>query len=123
MAKEELTVLIKSKELAEHTLRITSNTNRFPQKWRYSIVTRMQNTALDIYELVDSANNIDLKNDKNTRLEMQTKAIQMCTRMNTYIEMSMKLGIINRKSMEYWSKMVTDIKYMVIAWRTKDKQR
>ena len=27
------------------------------------------------------------------------------------------------KDMEYWSKMVSDIKHMAIAWRTKDKER
>ena len=40
-----------------------------------------------------------------------------------FIELSMKLNIINIQSMEYWSKMVSDIKHMAIAWRSNDKKR
>lgn len=36
MAENELQVILKSKELAEHTLRITSNCNRYPKKWRFA---------------------------------------------------------------------------------------
>ena len=51
------------------------------------------------------------------------KAITYCDEMLFYIELSMKLNIINTKSMEYWSKMVKDIKHMTIAWRKKDRGR
>ena len=53
----------------------------------------------------------------------QTKAITYCDQMDFYIEMSNKLGFIDVKCMEYWSKMVTDIKHMAIAWRTADRNR
>ena len=56
-------------------------------------------------------------------MELQTKAITYCDEMLFYIELSMKLNIINTKSMEYWSKMVKDIKHMTIAWRKKDRGR
>lgn len=94
MADKELQVILKAKDLAEHTLRVTSNCNRYPKKWRFSLVDKMQ-----------------------------TKAITHCDELLFYIEMSQKLNIINMNSMEYWSKMVTDVKRMAIAWRTKDKQR
>lgn len=32
MAENDLKVIIKAKELAEHTLRVTSNANRYPKK-------------------------------------------------------------------------------------------
>ena len=60
---------------------------------------------------------------RRERLELQTKAITHCDELIFYIELSMKLNIINMKSMEYWSKMVSDIKHMAIAWRSKDRQR
>lgn len=49
MAETELKVILKAKELAEHTLRITSNCNRYPKKFRFSLVDKMQNKSLDIY--------------------------------------------------------------------------
>lgn len=123
MAETELKVILKAKDLAEHTFRVTSNCNRYPKKYRFSLVDKMQNKALEIYEYLYEANRTDLKNYKKERSELQTKAITHCDELLFYIELSMKLEIISVKSMEYWSKMVSDIKHMAIAWRTKDKGR
>ena len=123
MADTELNVILKSKDLAEHTLRITSNCNRYPKKYRFSLVDKMQNKALEIYEYLHEANRTDLRDYRRERSELQTKAITHCDELLFYIELSHKLDIINEKSMEYWSKMVSDIKHMAIAWRSKDKQR
>ena len=123
MADGDLKVILKAKELAEHTLRLTSNCNHYPKKFRFSLVDKMQNKALEIYEYLYEANRTDLKLYKRERSELQTKAITHCDELLFYIELSQKLGLINVKSMEYWSKMVSDIKHMTIAWRTKDKTR
>lgn len=121
--KNELQVIIKAKELAKHTLIITSNANRYPKKFRFSLVDKMQNKALNIYEAMLEANRTDIKDYKRDRLEMQTRAITYCDELLFYIELSHEINIINEKSMEYWSKMVSDIKHMTIAWRSKDKSR
>ena len=123
MAENELKVILKAKDLCEHTLRITSNCNRYPKKYRFSLVDKMQNKALEIYEYLYEANRTDLKIYARERSELQTKAIAHCDELLFYIELSQKLNIINIKSMEYWSKMVFDIKHMSIAWRSKDKTR
>ena len=123
MAETELKVILKAKDLAEHTLRVTSNCNRYPKKYRFSLVDKMQNKSLNVYEALMEANRTDLKDYKRERLELQTKAITYCDELLFYIELSYKLNIINDKSMEYWSKMVSDIKHMAIAWRSKDKER
>ena len=123
MAETELKVILKAKDLAEHTLRVTSNCNRYPKKFRFSLVDRMQIKSLNIYEALMEANRTDLKDYKRERSELQTKAITFCDELLFYIELSYKLNIINDKSMEYWSKMVSDIKHMAIAWRSKDKER
>lgn len=120
---EELRVILKAKELAKHTLIITSNCNCYPKKYRFSLVDKMQNKALEIYEHLYEANRTDLRLYPKERSELQTKAITKCDELLFYIELSMELNIINNKSTEYWSKMVSDIKHMAIAWRTKDKER
>ena len=120
---KELQVIIKSKELAKHTLILTSNANRYPKKYRFSLVDKMQNKCLDIYEALYEANRTDIKDYKRNRLELQTNAITYCDELLFYIELSCELNIINAKSMEYWSKMVSDIKHMTIAWRKKDRTR
>lgn len=123
MATTDLQVILKAKDLAEHTLRITSNCNRYPKKYRFSLVDKMQIKSMEIYESLMEANRTDIKAYKMERSELQTKAITYCDELLFYIELSFKLNIINEKSMEYWSKMVSDIKHMAIAWRTKDKER
>lgn len=123
MASTDLQVILKAKDLAEHTLRITSNCNRYPKKYRFSLVDKMQIKALEIYESLMEANRTDIRTYKKERNELQTKAITYCDELIFYIELSFKLNIINAKSMEYWSKMVSDIKHMTIAWRTKDRGR
>lgn len=123
MAETELKVILKAKELAKHTLIITSNCNRYPKKWRFSLVDKMQNKALEIYEYLHEANRTDLKDYARERFELQTKAITMCAQLLYYIELSYQLNIINIKSTEYWSKMVSDVKHMAIAWRSTDKKR
>lgn len=123
MASTDLQVILKAKDLAEHALRITSNCNRYPKKYRFSLVDKMQIKALEIYESLMEANRTDIRTYKKERNELQTKAITYCDELIFYIELSFKLNIINAKSMEYWSKMVSDIKHMAIAWRTKDRER
>ena len=47
MAENELKVILKAKDLCEHTLRITSNCNRYPKKFRFSLVDKMQNMLVE----------------------------------------------------------------------------
>ena len=123
MAEEKCDTVLKAQEVAEHTFRITSNCNRYPKKYRFSLVDKMQNKALEIYEYFYEANRTDFRRYRRERSELQTKGITRCDQLLFYIELSYKLNIINIQSMEYWSKMVSDLKYMAIAWRTKDQTR
>ena len=122
MADTELKVIVKAKELALHSFRLTSNCNRYPKKYRHSLVDRIQLKSLDVYETLLEANRINNTTSKNARCENITKAIAYCDEMLFYIELSMNLGLLNNKSAEYWSKMVSDVKFMSIAWRTKEKK-
>lgn len=123
MAANDLQVILKAKQLAAHTLRITSNCNHYPKKYRFSLVDKMQIKALNIYESLLEANRTDIKCYKRERSELQTQAITYCDELLFYIELSNELKLISSSSMEYWSKMVCDIKHMTLAWRSKDKER
>lgn len=123
MADKDLLVIKKSMDLVEHTIRLTSNPNRYPKKYRFSLVDKMANKSMNIYECLVEANRTSLQCMKRERLELITKSIVYCDELLFYIELSSKLNIINQKSMEYWSKMVKDVKYMSIKWRTTDRNR
>lgn len=122
MADNDLKVIVKAKELAIHSFKLTSNCNRYPKKYRHSLVDRIQIKSLDIYETLLEANRINNVSHKRERCETITKAITICDEMLFYIELSMILNLLTDKSAEYWSKMVQDVKYMAIAWRTRERQ-
>ncbi len=122
MAETDLKVLVKAKELAVHTFKLTSNCNRYPKKYRFSLVDKIQNKALDIYTTLFEANRTNNGTNKRERIEKITQGITYCDELLFFIELSMNLEILTDKSTEYWSGMVSDVKYMAIAWRTKEKQ-
>lgn len=122
MSDTDLKVIVKAKELAVHSFKLTSNCNRYPKKYRHSLVDKIQIKSLEIYETLFEANRINNVTNKYLRCETITKAITYCDELLFYIELSMNLDLLNDKSAEYWSKMVSDVKYMSIAWRTKEKK-
>lgn len=122
MSDSELNVIVKAKELAVHSFKLTSNCNRYPKKYRHSLVDKIQIKSLEIYETLLEANRINNVTSRSTRCEMITKAITYCDELLFYIELSMNLNLLNENSAAYWSKMVCDVKYMSVAWRTKEKK-
>ena len=122
MADNDLKVIVKAKELAVHSFKLTSNCNRYPKKYRHSLVDKIQIKSIDIFEVLMEANRINTVTDKRNRCETITKAITYCDELLFLIELSMELGLLADNSAAYWSKMVSDVKYMSIAWRTKEKR-
>lgn len=122
MADNDLKVIVKAKELAVHTFKLTSNCNRYPKKYRHSLVDRIQIRSMDLYETLLEANRINNQTQKWQRCEMITRAVTLCDELMFYIELSMNLELLNDKSAAYWSKMVQDVKYMSLAWRSKERK-
>lgn len=122
MADNDLKVIVKAKELAVHTFKLTSNNNRYPKKYRHSLVDEMQKKSLQIHNTLFEANRINNVTRKFERLEMISNAITYCDELLFYIELSMNIGLLADNSNAYWSKMVCDVKYMAIAWRTKERE-
>ena len=122
MSDTELKVIVKAKELAAHTLKLTSNCNRYPKKYRHSLVDKIQNKSLDLYTTLFEANRVNNKTDKRVRCDKITEGITYCDELLFFIELSMELNILSDSSAQHWSKMVMDVKYMSIAWRTKESK-
>lgn len=121
----EMAVFAKAKDLIDHTLNLTDNTNRFPKKVRFTYVNRMQDYAIGIFEGLLQANELDLAipAERSQRLSLQRQVMTKCKLLLYMIELSYKQHYINAASCEYWSKLVFDVKYMTAAWYKRDKQR
>lgn len=122
MAENDFKIIIKAKELAVHSFKLTSNINRYPKKYRHSLVDKIQIKSLDIYDTLLEANSINNTTRRAQRCETITRAITYCNQMLFYIELSMNLQLLSNGSAEYWSKLVSDVKHMAIAWRTKENK-
>lgn len=122
MSERKLDVITKAINLMGYTMTITSNRKRYPVK-HLILVKRIQNRCMDIYEYLLDANRLRLDISKSERLELQTKAISCCDKLSCYIELSMKLKLVGSDTVEYWQKQIDDVKYMSIAWRSRDEKR
>lgn len=122
MAENDLKVIVKAKELAVHSFKLTSNSNRYPKKYRHSLCDRIQIISLELYEALMEANRINNVSHRQERCDMISRAVMLCDKLLFYIELSMMLSILNPQSAEYWSKMVRDVKYMSLAWRTRERK-
>ncbi len=58
MADNDLKVIIKAKELAVHSFKLTSNANRYPKKYRHSLADQIQKKSLAIYHLEKEMKNM-----------------------------------------------------------------
>ena len=76
MSDTDLKVIVKAKELAVHTFKLTSNVNRYPKKYRHSLGDRIQLKSLDIYETLLEANRINNQTYKRSRLAWRKREQQ-----------------------------------------------
>ena len=74
----EFNVIVKCKDLIKHTFTITNSTERFQQKYRFTLVNRIQDKAVDIYECALEANELNLLDAQEfkERQRLQAKAMQ-----------------------------------------------
>ena len=114
-----LQILPVAADLIDYTLNLTDNKNHFPKKIRFTIVNRIQERVLSIYEKLLEANEIFPicnETDRIRRLELQRAALTDCKMLLFYIELSRKRGYIDKGSFEYWTKKTLDVKFMSAAW-------
>ncbi len=121
----EFNVVVKAKDLVKHSFTVTNSTQKFPKKYRFTLVNRIQERAVDIFELTLEANELDLRqpDEFRERQKLQAKALTYCKELLFFIELSHEMGFISFDSCEYWSKLAVEVKYMIAAWKRRDKTR
>ena len=60
MADNELNVIVKAKDLAVHSFKLTSNCNRYPKKYRHSLADQIQVKSLKIFDTLTEARDCPL---------------------------------------------------------------
>jgi hypothetical protein len=124
MANSELGVITKSKDLCSYIMTVT---DKSPKRFRFTLVSRMQNYALDIIENLIMANETFVSTGDIRAAEMriahQRKAMSTLKLLGYIAELAMKQGCILPKQYEQITKHVYDAENMLGAWMNSDRKR
>jgi hypothetical protein len=95
----------------------------FPKSAVYTYAKTIRETAVLILRNIHAANDCNFQTEYERRIDLIHAALQDCNLMLKLVEISQALGYISMKRMEHWTKLITDVKYMTLAWKKKDTQR
>ena len=122
--KSELTVIVKAKELCSYIMTVT---DKSPKRFRFTLVSRMQNYALDVIEKLYTANEVFVQGPQQEpaqkRLGLQQEA-QTSLRLLGYIaQLAMEQQCILPKQYEQISRLIYDCRNLLGAWEKSDRKR
>jgi len=122
-ADSELMVITKAKDLVKYVLVISENA---PKKYRFTLVSKMQNNALDVLESLILANEILLgfgEEDNIKRRYFQQTAIAKLKVLDALAMVSLEQKCILPKQYENLSRIISDCLKLTGAWINSDKKR
>ena len=122
--QQEFLIITKAKDLVNHTFTMTESKG-FAKKYRFTIVNRMQDKVLSIFEDIQEANELDLSNPKEFRERqyLQKRALTQCKTVLFLIELCYTRGCIDIGSCKCWSKYVLDVKFMTAKWKKRELEQ
>jgi hypothetical protein len=117
LKKCELNVITKSKDLCTYIFNIT---DKSPKRFRFTLVSKIQNLSLSIIEKIYRANEIFIGNNDKAFLT-QRRAFQQSAlieiKVLSYIALlAREQGCILPKQFEQISKLSYDCQYLIGAW-------
>ena len=124
IVKSELSVITKAKELCSYIMTVT---DKSPKRFRFTLVSRLQNYALDVIEKLIMANETFVsKGDMRSateRISYQRRAMSRLKLLSYMSELAMKQNCILPKQYGLITKQVSDAENMLGAWMNSDKRR
>ena len=124
IARNELSVITKAKDLCSYIMTVTEKS---PKRFRFTLVSRLQNYALDVIENLIMANEIYVSpgdaRSAAIRISYQRAAMSRLKLLSYVSELAMKQGCILPKQYELITKQIYDAENMLGAWMNSDKRR
>lgn len=113
--QKEMAVFTHAKKLAEYIFVITEKS---PKKLRWSIVTRLQNCAVEIIEKLYQANF-----EQEDRLFYQKKVkVQLCL-LDYYTETAKRMQAISIRQMLIIGKQIAEVTKLLAGWEKSTKKK
>ena len=122
--RNELTVITKAKNLCSYVLTVT---DKSPKKFRFTLVAKLQNNALDVLESLFLANEVFVGDKDKKRIEMrqdhQRRALTHLKLLAYLAQLAMEQHCILPKQYEQITKRVYDCQNLLGAWMNSDRKR
>ena len=124
VSKSELSVITKAKELCSYVMTVT---DKSPKRFRFTLVSKLQQYALDAVEHLIRANEVfvaagDAAAAKQ-RLACQRNAMTNMKLLGYMAELAMRQQCILPKQYEQITKGIYDAENMLGAWMNSDRRR
>ena len=119
----ELMVITKAKDIVKYSFVIAENA---PKKFRFTLITRLHNTSLDVLENLIFANEVMLTGDLSDRKERcsyQRKAIAGLKVLDALALTARERQCILPKQYENLSRLIYECVKLVKAWQRSDERR
>lgn len=123
--ESELLVIVKAKDLGNYIFTVT---DKSPKKFRFSLISRLQNLALSVIENLYRANMVFVKDSKaidkiEVRKKYQREAYVDLKLLNYIALMAKEQGGILAKQYEQISIRSTEVIRLLLAWSKSDQNR
>ena len=122
--QSELAVITKAKDLCSYVMTVT---DKSPKRFRFTLVAKLQNSALDIIENLYRANEVFVKagdrEKAQQRIDFQHQALTELKLLGYMAQLSMEQGCILPKQYEQITKKIHDCQNMLGAWLNSDRKR
>ena len=122
--KSELSVITKAKELCSCIMTVT---DKSPRRSRFTLVSRMQNYALDVIENIYIANEIYVQTGRRDQAEKRQayqQQAQTALRLLGYIaQLPVEQQCILPRQYEQITRQVYDCRNLLGAWMVSDRKR
>ena len=107
---KEMAVFTFAKKLGEYVFVITEKS---PKKYRWSIVTRMQNCCMEVLEYLYRAN---FEREKEPRISYQKRAATALKLMDFYAETARKKRAITIRQMDMIAALIYETERLLNGW-------
>ena len=115
--QSELAVITKAKDLCSYVMTVT---DKSPKRFRFTLVAKLQNYALDIIENLYRANEVFVKagdrEKAQQRIDFQHQALTELKLLGYMAQLSMEQGCILPKQYEQITKKIHDCHNMLGAY-------
>lgn len=121
----KLTVLTKTSELMEYTIRITGNEKSFPKRYRWSVTQSIVREAVAINAYAHQANGIFVKTNAEYELrrELQTRALAMTYSLLSEIDIAFRVFGIESDRVKFWTGLICDVQRLIRNWQRAEEAR